>query len=65
MKTEKEIRDLGTQNGWNECDWEENLPLIKACNEAGHERERRTPYNCYNVTTCYECGIRWSVDSSG
>lgn len=59
-----QIVNLGCQNGWNM----RNPPSAYVKHEEHCGRYtlvRREIGNCWNEYTCEQCGIRFTVDSSG
>ena len=57
---DKEIKDLGTVNGWKKCPEE----YMKCQVEANHITAHRNIGICHNEYTCKICGIKWRIDSS-
>lgn len=62
-----EIKDLGYVNDWGGFDnGPEEFQKCSAARKAGekHDIKSVSLVRCHSQTTCFTCGISWSVDSS-
>jgi hypothetical protein len=62
--TAKPIKSIGCANGWGRAEPPEFRKHLAETKSASHHVVSREISRCYHQTTCYTCGISWTVDSS-